>query len=199
MTQIDFYYDFGSPNAYIAHKVLPDLAARAGVDLVHKPILLGGLFKITNNRPPLVAFADIDGKTDYMQQQMARFLRRYSIPLTWNENFPVMTTALMRGAIHARGQDWEADFIDQMFSAVWVENLKMDDPQVIAERLGAANLPADEIMTAAQTDDVKKALFAETEAAKARGAFGSPAMFVGDEHFFGKDSFDDLEWYLSTL
>lgn len=196
---IDFYYDFGSPNAYVAHKVLPDIAARTGATLSYKPILLGGLFKITNNQPPMVAFSGIAGKPEHMRQQMARFLRRYGIPFTFNSHFPVMTTALMRGAVFAQGQEWEARYIDEMYKAVWVEDLKMDDPAVIADRLAAADLPAQEIIDAAQSDAVKKALFAATEAAKDRGAFGSPAMFVGKEHFFGKDSFDDLEWYLGTL
>ena len=197
--QIDFYYDFGSPNAYIAHKVLPGLAARAGAKLTYKPILLGGLFKLTNNQPPMVAFANIPEKVAYMRQQMGRSLKRHEIPFNWNPHFPVMTTPLMRGALFAQGKDWETRYIDEMFSAVWVEELKMDDPAVIGERFAKADLPVDELVAANSDDAVKKGLFAATEAAKARGAFGSPAMFVGDQQFFGKDTFDDLEWYLSTL
>lgn len=199
MAEIDYYYDFGSPNAYVAHKVLPGIAAEAGVTLNYKPILLGGLFKITGNQPPMVAFANISGKTAHMQQQMARFLKRYQIPFNWNPNFPVMTTSLMRGAMCAQGKDWEAKYIDEMYTAVWHDQLKMDDPSVIVQRLETGGLPAKEIMEAAQSDDVKKGLFAATEAAKDRGAFGSPAMFVGKEQFFGKDSLDDLAWYLTTV
>lgn len=199
MPTIDFYYDFGSPNAYVAHKVLPQIAEETGAELVYKPILLGGLFKITGNQPPMVAFAGVHGKTAWMQQQMQRFLRRFDIPFNWNPHFPVITTRLMRGAIHARGQDWEPTYIDEMFKAVWVEQLKMDDPEVISERLAAAGLPAEEILAASESEPVKKALFAETEAARDRGAFGSPAMFVEDQHFFGKDSLDELRWYLSTF
>ena len=199
MAEIDFYYDFGSPNAYIAHAVLPGLAAEAGATLTYKPILLGGLFKLTDNKPPMVAFAGVQGKTAYMQQQIVRFLKRYSIPFAFNPHFPVMTTGLMRGALYAQGKPWAAKYIDEMFKAVWVDKLKMDDPAVIADRLGSCGLPAQEIMEATQTDTVKKGLFAATEEAQQRGAFGSPAMFVGKEQFFGKDSLDDLAWYLTTL
>ncbi|MEM7440981.1 MAG: 2-hydroxychromene-2-carboxylate isomerase [Pseudomonadota bacterium] len=198
MADIDFYYDFGSPNAYIAHEVLPGLAKDAGAVLHYKPILLGGLFRITGNQAPMIAFADVKGKTAYMQQQMVRFLKRHKVPFNWNPHFPVKTTDLMRGALFAQGKDWEAKYIDEMYIAVWVEQLKMDDPAVISDRLAACGLPAEEIMAAAQSDEIKKGLFAATEAAQERGAFGSPAMFVGKEQFFGKDSFDDLSWYLST-
>ncbi|MEM6618160.1 MAG: 2-hydroxychromene-2-carboxylate isomerase [Pseudomonadota bacterium] len=199
MIDIDFYYDFGSPNAYVAHRTLPPLAERHGVALNWHPILLGGLFKITQNQPPMIAFKDVPLKISYMNQQMARFLMRHQIDFAWNPHFPVMTTTLMRGAIFSQGKNWEARYIDEMFQAVWVEKLKMDDPSVIVPRLAQAGLPADEIAAATQDDAVKKALFAATEAAKDRGAFGSPAMFVGAEQFFGKDSLDDLDWYLGNL
>ena len=199
MQTIDYYYDFGSPNCWVAHVILQGISERTGVSVNYKPILLGGLFKLTGNAPPMVAFKDVTGKTAYMQQQMARYLRRYNIPFNWNPHFPVMTTALMRGATFAQGKGFEADYIDQMMRAVWVEKLKMDDPDVIAKRLAESGLPVEELMAANGDDAIKKELFAATQAAMDRGAFGAPACFVGDERFFGKDALDDLEWYLSTL
>lgn len=199
MTTIDFYWDFGSPNVYIAEKILEGIAERTGATVAHHPILLGGLFKMTSNQPPMLAFKDVQGKTAYMQQQMARFLKRYDLPFNWNPHFPVITTALMRGATFAQGKDWEQAYKDTVYRAIWVDQVNMTDPEIAGETLAAAGLPATDIMAAAQDQAIKDQLFAATEAAAKRGAFGAPACFVGDQQFFGKDTLDDLEWYITTL
>jgi len=62
MAKIEFYYDFGSPNVYFVEKVLPGIAARHGAKVVYRPMLLGGVFKATNNQPPMMAFSDVTHK-----------------------------------------------------------------------------------------------------------------------------------------
>lgn len=195
---IDFYYDFGSPNAYLVHKVLPALASGAGTGVSYHPILLGGVFKATGNQSPFQAFAGVTGKIDYLRQEIARFIERHALPFAMNPHFPVNTLMLMRGAVFAEGKGWERLYIDTVFNAMWVGGEKMDDPETILRVLGEAGLPAQEIAAATQDPAIKQALIDQTQAAVDRGVFGAPTIFVGDEMFFGKDALVDLEWRLSS-
>lgn len=196
MTAIEFLYDFGSPNAFLVHKVLPGLAERAGAELLYRPVLLGGIFKAANNQSPMQAFAGVKGKLAHQNRQIDRFVQRHGITFNWNPHFPVNTLGLMRGAAFAQGQPWERSYIDAIFQAMWQNGEKMDDPNVIERVLRNAELPAEDILAATQQGDVKQKLIDATQAAVARGAYGSPTMFVGDEMFFGKDSLDELEWFV---
>jgi len=196
MQTIELIYDFGSPNAYLMHKVLPGLAQRAGAELRYTPVLLGGIFKETNNQSPFQAFANVKFKLNYMTTEIQRFIARHDVAFQMNPHFPVMTIGVMRGAVFAQGKPWEQTYIDTVFDAIWVHGKKMDDPAVIAQVLSAADLPAQDIMAATQTPDVKQGLIDLTAGAVARQVFGAPTMFVGDEMFFGKDSLSDLEYTL---
>jgi len=171
----------------------PSIAARHGAEIRRIPILLGGLFKATGNQSPIFGFAQVSGKVAYLKIELDRFVRKHGVPFLWNPHFPILTTTLMRGAVYAQGKDWEDRYRDTVYRACWVDGPNMTDPDVIQEVLGAAGLPAQEIAAAIQTQDVKDALFATTQQAEARGAFGVPTLFVGDEMFFGKDSLTDLE------
>lgn len=199
MAQIDFYYDFGSPNVYFVEAVLPAIAARHGAEIVYRPMLLGGVFKATNNQPPMMAFSGVTHKLDYMRIEIARFIKRHGVAFQFNPHFPVMTVAVMRGAVACLGRDYERLYFDTVMNAIWRDGEKMDDPEVIGRVLGAAGLPVAEIMEAAQSSGVKDQLRELTDAAVARKVFGAPTMFVGGEMFFGKDSLNDLDWYLGTL
>ena len=193
-TRIEFLFDFGSPNAYLVHKVIPQLEARTGTQVTYEPILLGGLFKLTGNKPPMAAFADVPSKLAYEGREMERFIRAHALDaFKWNPHFPVNTLHIMRGALAARGLGIAPVYIDAMFAAMWEQGLKMDDPVVIGEALGAAGLPAKEIFAKSQEQGVKDALTAATNSAHARGAFGSPTFFVGDEMFFGKERLAAVE------
>ena len=193
---IEFYYDFGSPNAYLVHKVLPGVAGDQPVE--YRPVLLGGVFKATNNQSPITAFAGVKGKNAYQFLEIRRFIKRHGLAFRMNPHFPVNTLMLMRGAVFASGKDWEAAYVDAVFDAMWVDGEKMDDPATVMRVLDAAGLPAAEIAAGVQADDVKQGLIAATEAAVARGVFGAPTMFLGDEMFFGKDSLSDLAWRLGA-
>lgn len=197
MQHIEFLYDFGSPNAYLVHHLLPDIAARHGAEVVWCPVLLGGVFKATNNQAPMMSFAGVTGKTDYLRVELTRFIERHAIPFAWNPHFPVNTLTVMRGAMFAQGKAWERAYIDCVFRAMWVDGQDMADPAVIGAVLEAAELPDEAIIAACQSPEVKGHLVAATSEAVARGVFGSPTMFLGDEMFFGKDALSDLEWRLS--
>ena len=195
----EFIYDFGSPNAYLSHVVIPDIEARTGSTCTYRPVLLGGVFKATNNRSPMEAFAGIDNKLKYIQRETQRFLAKHDIrKFTRNPHFPVNTLMLMRGAVYAENQPYYKQYIDSMFMAMWEQQQKMDDVEVFSSNLEEAGLPSQEILTAIQDTEVKQKLIQYVDSAVARGVFGAPSFFVDDELYFGKDSLVAVETALTV-
>ena len=198
MKTVEFQFDFGSPNAYLAHRVIPQIEARTGATFVYTPVLLGGLFKLTNNQSPMMAFAGIPNKIAYENLEMRRFITRYNIPFAMNPHFPVNTLLLMRMATAAAMDGGLGPYVDAAFSLMWATPRKMDDPQVVTSELAAAGIDVERLMKRAQEDDVKQRLLATTENAASRGAFGSPTFFVGDDIYFGKNTLRDVEERLTA-
>lgn len=191
---IDFIFDFGSPNAYLAHRVIGDIAARAGATLAYIPCLLGGIFKATGNKPPMLQFGGIKGKMEYEGLEMQRFIKRHGLTrFRMNPHFPVNTLLLMRGAVAADMDGRLADYIEAGCVAMWETGEKMDDPQVFTRVLDAAGFDGARLLARTQDEDVKARLVANTEAAVERGVFGIPTFFVGDEMFFGKNTLREVE------
>ncbi len=191
---IDFIFDFGSPNAYLAWKVLPQIAARTGADVNLIPCLLGGIFKITGNQAPNQAFGAIQGKLAYEALETRRFVDKHALTAyRFNPNFPVNTLLIMRGLVAARRAGVGDRYLEAALKAMWEDGLKMDDPAIVAQVLTAAGLDAKAILEATQDPEVKAELMANTEAAAARGAFGIPTFFVGQEMFFGKERLGQVE------
>ena len=192
--QPEFLFDFGSPNAYLSHLLIPGVEQRTGARFKYVPILLGGVFRLTNNKPPMETFAGVKNKLEFQRIEMRRFLKRHNITaFKMNPFFPVNTLQLMRGAVAAEFEGVFAPYVDAMFRFMWAEPRKMDDPEVIRASLKEAGLDADLLLRRAQDDDVKQRLLANTQTAVERGVFGSPSFFVGDELFFGKDQLRDVE------
>jgi 2-hydroxychromene-2-carboxylate isomerase len=191
---IDFIFDFGSPNAYLAWKVLPEIAARTHAQVNLIPCLLGGLFKLTGNESPLMAFGKVKGKLEYERLETQRFIAKHGIrAFRFNPHFPVNTLLIMRGLLAAgRAKGFDL-YLETVLKAMWEDGKKMDDPAVVAEVLRAAGLDAKAILDAAQDPIVKSDLAENTNAAAARGAFGIPTFFVGDEMFFGKERLGQVE------
>ena len=185
---IEFYFDFGSPAAYLAATQLPHIAADTGAELVWKPMLLGGVFQATGNHSP----AEIKPKGPYMTTDLKRFARRYGVPFAHNPHFPINTLLLMRGATGLQTQqpDRFADYVKAMYSAVWVDARNMNDPATVGETLQAAGFDAAAVLALANAQDTKDRLKAITQEAVARGVFGAPTMFVGGEMFWGQDRLD---------
>ena len=190
----EFLFDFGSPNAYLAHRAIPAIEARTGARFTYVPVLLGGVFKATGNRSPMEAYAGIPAKLAYEALEMRRFVARHGITAyAPNPHFPVNTLAIMRGAVAAGRLGVFAPYVEAVFRAMWEQGLKMDDPAVIGEALNAAGLPAGELIALTQEAEVKEELVANTRAAVERGVFGSPSFFVVDALYFGKDRLGDVE------
>lgn len=191
---VQFLFDFGSPNAYLSHKVIPEISARIGARFEYVPVLLGGLFKLANNRSPMEAFAQIPKKLAYERLEMRRFIAKHQLSeFRLNPHFPVNTLQIMRGAIAARALGCFERYVETAFASMWEREKKMDDPEVIAAELTAAGLDAAALMAASQQPENKARLIANTQDAYDRGAFGSPTFFVGDEIYFGKDRLGEVE------
>jgi len=191
---VEFLFDFGSPNAYLSHRVIPAIEARTGARFVYVPVLLGGLFKLTNNQPPMVAFGNIKNKMPYEMLETRRFVARHHLDaFVFNPHFPVNTLQLMRGAVAAEQNGQLMPYVEAVFQHMWERPKKMDDPSVFRAALVESGLDADRLLARAQDQDVKNTLAANTQRACERGAFGIPTFFVGDEMWFGKDRLRDVE------
>jgi 2-hydroxychromene-2-carboxylate isomerase len=192
--KVEFHFDFGSPNAYFSHKLIPGIEQRTGAKFVYVPILLGGVFKATGNVAPMVAFKDVKGKLAYQRLETLRFIRKHGLTrFEMNPHFPVNTVQIMRGAVAADMEGQLANYADAVFRLMWEDEKKMDDPEVIRTSLDAAGLDGARTLARIQEQEVKDRLLENTEGSVARGTFGAPTFFVGDEIFFGKDKLRDVE------
>jgi 2-hydroxychromene-2-carboxylate isomerase len=194
MVKVEFHFDFGSPNAYLSHLVIPEIEKRTGVKFEYVPVLLGGVFKATNNRSPAESLQGIKNKPDYERLETTRFIRRHNITrYKSNPFFPVNTLMMMRGAIAAQSLNVFARYVDEMYRDMWAEPKKMDDPNIFRTALDEAGLKSAQILELIQTPKVKDQLIENTRSSVERGTFGSPTFYVGNEIFFGKDRLRDVE------
>jgi 2-hydroxychromene-2-carboxylate isomerase len=187
-------FDFGSPNAYLSHEAIPAIEKRANVKFEYVPILLGGIFKSTNNKSPAETLAGVKNKREFHQIETERFLKRFNVrPYVWNPFFPVNTLNLMRAAVAAQLEGVFEKYVEAAFHHMWREPKKMDDPEVAAKALSSSGLDGAKLLARAQEPEVKAKLLENTQSAVERGAFGSPTFFVGKEMFFGKEQLREVE------
>jgi 2-hydroxychromene-2-carboxylate isomerase len=189
-----FMFDFGSPNAFLSHEAIPAIEKRIGAKFDYVPVLLGGIFKATNNKSPAETLAGIKNKREFHAIETERFIKRFGVrPYAWNPFFPVNTLNLMRAAVAAQMEGVLAKYVDAAFHHMWVEPKKMDDPEIALAALASSGLDAKRLLARAGEADVKAKLIENTQNAVERGAFGSPTFFVGNEMFFGKEQLRDVE------
>ncbi|MGQ0687074.1 2-hydroxychromene-2-carboxylate isomerase [Bradyrhizobium sp.] len=194
LLKVQFMFDFGSPNAYLAAKFIPEVEKRTGVSFDYVPVLLGGIYKLTGNSSPADYLRGIRNKREYMEVETERFIRRYDIAsFRKNPFFPVNTLQLMRGAVAAQAEGMFRPYFHAVYHHMWEEPKKMDDPEVMQAALASSGIDVGRIVAKSQAPAVKSRLVQLTEDAVSRGAFGSPTFFVGDEMFFGKDQLRDVE------
>ena len=193
---VDFYFDFGSPAAYLAYTQLPKLAAETGATVAWKPMLLGGVFQATGNHSPVT----IAAKGKYVFKDFARFAQRYDVPLNPNPHFPINTITLMRAtvALQMRSDPRFGEFLQAMFKAIWVDSKNMNDPATVSAVWQEAGFDAAAMLAMCSEQPVKDQLKADTQAAVERGIFGAPTLFVGDKMFWGQDRLDFVREALSS-
>jgi 2-hydroxychromene-2-carboxylate isomerase len=191
---VDFIFDFASPNAYFSYKAFPPILERTNASLNLIPCLLGGIFKATGNQAPMLAFAGVKGKLEYDRVEIERFISKHGLSgFVFNPNFPVNTLLLMRGAIAAEIDGRLVEYTEAGLKHMWEDGKKMDDPEVFVGAMGEAGFDGANLLERSQNPEVKAKLVANTAAAVARGAFGVPTFYVGDEMFFGKDRLAQVE------
>ena len=194
MPLVEFHFDFGSPNAYLSHRVIPSIDARTGARFVYVPVLLGGVFKATGNRSPMEAFAGIKNKPEYAALETQRFVARHGLThYTRNPFFPVNTLRIMRGAVAAEMEGLLPAYVEAVYHHMWEEPKKMDEPEVIKAALDTASLDGAHWLARADDPAVKARLVANTDDSVARGCFGSPTFFVDGDIYFGKDRLREVE------
>ncbi len=194
---LEFIFDFGSPNAYLAYKALPIVLERAlersNAELKLVPALLGGIFKATGNQGPMMAYNGIKGKLEYEQLEITRFIKKHQLfKFKFNSHFPVNTLMLVRGAIVAEQDGRLDEYVQTGLKSMWEDDLKMDDPTVFAKTYTAAGFDGESLLERMQDQDVKDQLAQNTQDVVDRGVFGIPTFFVGEEMFFGKDRLDQV-------
>lgn len=191
---VAFHFDFGSPNAYFSHKVIPDIEARTGAKFAYVPVLLGGVFKLTNNRPPMAQHEGVLNKPDYERRETERFIARHGITeYRKNPHFPVNTLRIMRGAAAAEIDGTLSRYVEVVFHHMWEDPKKLDEPDIIRAAFEFSGLDGAAMLERIEDQGVKDRLLANTQASVDAGAFGSPTFFVGTEMFFGKDRLRDVE------
>jgi 2-hydroxychromene-2-carboxylate isomerase len=194
LPRVEFLFDFGSPNAFLCHSVIPAIEARTGTRFQYVPVLLGGIFKATGNQSPATAFQHIRNKPQYERLEIERFVRKHRISgFAYSPFFPVNTLALMRGAIAARRLGVFERYVDEMYRHMWIDHKKLDEPAVFAAALQESGFDAELLLQTSGLPEIKAQLIANSESAVARGAFGSPTFFVGDEMWFGKERLGAIE------
>jgi 2-hydroxychromene-2-carboxylate isomerase len=192
--KVEFHFDFGSPNAYLAELALPAIEKRTGVKFDYVPVLLGGVYKATNNMSPAESLRGIKNKPEYQALETRRFIARHHITtFKTNPFFPVNTLMLMRGAVAAQFENMFEPYFRAAYHHMWGDPKKMDDLQIFRDAFILSGIDIDRLIARAQQDDVKKKLIDNTADAVARGSFGLPTFFVGKEMFFGKDQLRDVE------
>lgn len=194
---IDFVYDFSSPNAFLAYKMLPELAKKHKAKINPIPVLLSGVFKSTNNQSPFEAYSENRQKTAYLTHDLHRFARRRGVSFHMSPHFPINSKFAMRGAYYASGKSWENKYIDAVFDAIWVHGQKVEELGVLTDILREAELPVRKIREAIAAPETKQMLKEQTKAMVRRGVFGVPSMFAGSEMFFGKNSLGNLDLELA--
>ena len=192
---VDFIFDFESPNAYLCHKAIQNLEKTHDIKFNYIPCLLGGIMKLSNNQPPMVTLADIPNKLKYeFDTAFNRFMKEHNITkFKMNEHFPVNTISLIRGAIVAQKNDFFESYVEIVLSGLWEQSLKLDTPEALHELLNNNDCYPDLVIEGIAKDEIKAELIANTSEAVEKGAFGIPTFFVENEMFYGKDSLRELK------
>ncbi len=197
--KVDFIFDFASPNAYFCHKLIPIIENRTDVSFNYIPCLLGGIFKLSGNQPPFMAFADIPNKNAYQMIEIERFVKQHELTkYQFNSNFPINTVQIQRGSIAAQELNVFDQYLNVVITAMWEDNKNLNDLDILKATLNENNMDVEAIFNIVNSQECKDKLIANTSAAVERGAFGVPTFFLDDQIFFGKDHLYQLEEYINS-
>jgi 2-hydroxychromene-2-carboxylate isomerase len=186
--QLDFYFDCSSPWTYLAFHAIQPLAAEVGAEIVWKPILVGGVFNAVNQTVYENRSNPNPRKQAYMLQDLAAWADLYNIKITFPPKvFPVNSVKCMRGAFVALDEGKLVPYATAAFEAYWGGDLDISKEAMLADIAARAGLERQRFFAGIETDTCKARLRTNTDELIARGGFGSPTIFVGDQMFFGND------------
>ena len=186
---IEFFFELSSPYSYLAATQLERLAEEEGAQILWRPMVLGAVFKEQGNRPP----AQVQTKAAYLFRDLQRWSERYGVPFRFPSLFPINAMAAHRAILAAHDQADEPAarrLALALYRAYWVQDRDISRPEVVAEVVDEADLDAEAIAAGMQDPRIKDRLRINTDEAVARGVFGAPTLFVGDEMFWGNDRLD---------
>ena len=187
---IEFFYDFGSPASYLAWAVINKIKHSDIYTISEIPVLLGGIFKLTGNRPP----GEVKQKATYMGKDLKRYAKMYEVEFNFNDNFPVNTLSLMRGAIAAQTLNIFDKYNECIFLSMWRDNANLSDIEIVSKHLLKYEINPSSIYSEIEKDIVKDNLKENTSTAVKRGVFGVPTFFVNNEMYFGQDR---MHWFIN--
>ncbi len=191
---LELYWDFSSPFGYLGSTQAEALAARTGAELVWRPMLLGGLFKIIGQADfPMATFSA--AKQKYYADDLQRWAAYWGVPMKWPSRFPINTVKALRCYL-ALPAEAQRPFREAAFSAFWADDRDISDDAVLRELLGAN---AEAVLAKIQEKAIKDELIACTDRAAKAGVFGAPTWVVdGKELFWGQDRIPLVERALTT-
>ncbi len=183
MESIDFFYDIGSPYSYLCATQIDGVARKHGREVLWRPMLLGAVFKATGNEMP----ARVAAKAKWMLSDLALWARSYGVPFVFPASFPPNTVKAMRACVAASERGKVRELSLALFEGYWAHGVDPSSEEGIRKAAPIAGLDAGELLAAVETQPVKDALRKSTDEAIARGVFGAPSMFVGEQMFWGND------------
>ena len=189
MARVEFFYDFVSPYSYLAATQIEALCKRAAAQLAWRPFLLGAVMKATGNSPP----ASVAGKARWILGDLSRWARSYGVPYAFPALFPANSLRALRLAFVADAEGRIAAYSHAVFRAYWVEGRDIGTDEVLRSVLTEVGLDATQALHEIEQPAIKEALRRSTDEAVLRGAFGAPAIFVGDDLFWGNDRLPFVE------
>ena len=182
MTEVEFLYDFASPNCYVAYHKLRELRAKRGLDVRLTPLFLGGLFKVTDDGPVPRG----TNEYNYMVANLERLSRALGVEFNFpHSSFPPNSVRALRGAYFAESSGRAEDYVSKVFGEYWVKGTDISDRQKLGAIVASLGLDGDEFLGYIEREETKLRLRKETERAYQRGVFGAPTYFVDGRMYWG--------------
>lgn len=190
--KLEVFWDAGSPYTYLAITQLDALAKKTGAEIELKPFLLGGVFKAAGNTMP----AAVPAKAMYLMEDLKRWRDHYGVSMRIPPDevvFPLNTLLPMRVAVAAKRAGKGDEYCRAVFDAYWRDGHDISQPAEVERICAAVGLDGKAMIEAASSAEVKDDLRKYTDDAVSRGAFGAPAMFIGNELYWGNDRLHFIE------
>ena len=188
--QVELYWDIGSTNTYFALKLIKPVVERHGAELVLHPYNLGYVFR----KYDYELMKESKEKLRYRKRDLMRWAEKYGLPFQIPRQFPIKSSRVLRGSLAMRRKGLEMPFVERVFDAYWERGdasiVEYAGLRPIAESLG---VDGEWFERTSAGDEVGDELARSTDGAIARGVFGVPMFFVGNEMFWGKDRVDFVE------